>query len=224
MGCFNQVCLLTRAPITCGDDIVVWEEIKGPWYNTDTSNGKNGLLFGLPQRAQYDDYGGAEDYTNKALYDLHERAWASQALYRRHEVKASYQSEVLSIAASSDTMTNHSLLSPLFYGEQELNPKNVFENGYEEVFREKRDRASMRARAAMEAIGDRIGKAKLPEKKDECLAACFHIVQEEVGQHLAWAVWNVLAKGELFAKRDLHDARRSLRLHRQGNRLADGFA
>ena len=203
MGCFNQVCLLTRAPITSGDDVVVWEEIKGPWYNTEMSNGKTGLLFGLPQRAEYDDYGGAEDYKDDELFAMHERAWAGQALYRSHKVKASYESKTLYIAATGDTMTNHNLLSPLFYGEQEINPKDVFENGYEEAFREKQNRATARAQAVLTAVGERIGKAKLPNTEAECLAACFHIVQEEVGPHLAWAVWNVLSEGELFAKRGL---------------------
>ena len=136
MGCFNQVCLLTRAPITCGDEVVVWEEIKGPWFNSGNSGNDFGLLFGLPQRAHYDDYGGAEDYLDEKLFKLHDRAWKAQPLYRSHKVKGSYETKTLYIAATGKTMTKSHDLAPLFYGEQALDPKDVFEDGYEEAFTE----------------------------------------------------------------------------------------
>lgn len=203
MGCFNQVCLLTRAPITHGDAIVVWEEIKGPWFRSVSEGSNHGLLFGLPQRAEYDDYGGAESYVNKSLFDLHEEAWSKQDLYRSHKVQSSYQSKTLYIASNPQTMSRWHDIEHLFYGQEELNPMDVFGDGYEEVFREKRSRATAKAREVLQTIGERLGKATLPKEEAACKAACFHIVQEEVGPHLAWPMWNIISQGELFARREL---------------------
>lgn len=203
MGCFNQVCLLTRAPITCGDEVVVWEEIKGPWFNPGNSGHSHGLLFGLPQRAHYDDYGGAESYADEKLQKFHDKAWEKQTLYRTHKVKGSYETRTLYIAATAETMSKTHGIATFFYGEQELNPKDVFEAGYEEAFTQKRGRAEARAKTVLANIGRRIGEAKLPKEEVACMTACFHIVQEEVGPALAWAVWEVISKGELFATREL---------------------
>ena len=202
MGCFNQVCLLTRAPITCGDAVVVWEEIRGPWFNSETANG-HGLLFGLPQRAVYDDYGGAEDYVDTKLFELHERAWQGQTLYRTHRVKANNNWETLYIARSRETMSRKHALAPLFYNMEELNPMDVFEEGYEKAYLQKMSRADERAKNILETIGERLGLTELPIEKAACLAACFHIVQDEVGPQLAWAVWNIISQDELFAHREL---------------------
>lgn len=203
MGSFNQVCLLTRAPIVYGDAVVVWEEIKGPWFNTSGSGGKHGLLFGLPQRAIYDDYGGAEAYVDQKLRALHEEAWAAQELYRSHQSNGSLGVNTLYIAASAETMQAGHEIAPLFYAQEELNPLDVFEEGYEDVFIEKKNRAESRATNVLRNIGERIGKAELSNDEAACKAACFHIVQDEVGPHLAWPVWNIISQGELFARRHL---------------------
>ena len=94
-------------------------------------------------------------------------------------------------------------LAPLFYGMEELNPLDVFDDVYEEAFTQKKSRATERASNALKNIGERLGKADLPEDKAQCLAACFHVVQEEVGPALAWAVWEILSKGEMFARERL---------------------
>lgn len=203
MGSFNQICLLTRTPITCGDKVVVWNQIDGPWFRRRNEGLEDGLLFGLPQRATYDDYGGAENYENDALFKLHERAWAAQDLYRAHRVTGSYDQSTLFIASNAETMSRTHQLAPLFYGMEEINPLDVFEDGYEKAFTEKRARATERASNVLKDIGERLGKADLPTDKAQCLAACFHIVQEEVGPTLAWPVWEILSKGELFARERL---------------------
>ncbi len=203
MGSFNQICLLTRTPITSGDKVVVWQQIDGPWFRCRNEGLGDGLLFGLPQRASYDDYGGADNYENEALCKLHERAWAAQSLYRAHRVSGSYEKSTLFIASSAQTMSRTRQLAPLFYGMEELNPLDVFEDGYEDAFKAKRARAEERASNALKNIGERLGQADLPVDKARCLAACFHTVQEEVGPALAWPVWEVLSKGELFARESL---------------------
>lgn len=203
MGSFNQICLLTRTPITYGDKVVVWKQIDGPWFRRRNEGLEDGLLFGLPQRALYDDYGGAEKYENEALENLHERAWAAQTLYRAHPVTGSHNESTLFIASSAQTMSRTHDLAPLFYGMEELNPLDVFDDVYEEAFTQKKSRATERASNALKNIGERLGKADLPEDKAQCLAACFHVVQEEVGPALAWAVWEILSKGEMFARERL---------------------
>ena len=203
MGSFNQVCLLTRAPITFGDAVVVWEEIKGPWFTNGNSADNHGLLFGLPQRASYDDYGGADKYVDKKLFDLHSQAWSQQQLYRSHQIKGALGTKILYIAASSETMQAGHEIAALFYSQEEINPLDIFEDGYEDVFREKKNRADARAKNALSAIGERIGKACLPATEAACKAECFNIVQDEVGPQLAWPVWEIISKGELFAQRNL---------------------
>lgn len=202
MGSVNQVCLLTRAPITNGDAVVVWQEIKGPWFDNGSGK-KNGLLFGLPQRASYNDYGGAENYVDKPLFELHEQAWTQQDLYRLHQVKSRFSVYTLAIAASAETMHASHKIAPLLYGQEELNPLDVFENGYDDAFMNKRNRADARAKEILRTIGQRIGQADLPTDEPACKAACFNIVQDEVGPLLAWAVWDIISNGELFAQREL---------------------
>ncbi len=203
MGSFNQVCLLTRAPITSGDEIMVWEEIVGPWANIRNAGRDPGLMFGVPQRASYNDYGGAENYVDEELFAFHENAWEAQTLYRSHKVNNSYETKMLYIAANPETMSKTHELAPFFYGQEELDPLAVFVDDYDDIVMQKKGRAQAKAATVLKNIGERIGKAVLPKDEAGALAACFNIVQQEVGPNLAWAVWETISKGELFARREL---------------------
>lgn len=203
MGSFNQTCLLTRSPITYGDDVVVWNSVEGPWAHHDQEQGEHSLLFGLPQRAQYDDYGGAEDYRNSALEALHQRAWEQQTLYKRHTLDLGYGTHDVYVACSAETMSRVHDIEALFYDGEELTPLSVFEEGYDAVYLAKKGRAQERARQALETIGQRIGAASLPTEKAAFQAAVFQIVADVVGHALAWPLWAIISKGELFATQHL---------------------
>lgn len=203
MGSFNQTCLLTRSPITAGDDVVVFNGIRGPWEQKKDNAYAHDMLFGLPQRAKYDDYGGADDYADPKLYDLHERAWKEQNLYRSYMLNTGYSQQEVHIACHPESMTRVHDIEALFYPGEELDAFTVFEDNYDSVFLEKRGRAQSKARHVLESIGARIGAASLPTDKAQFQATCFNIIQDEVGPMLAWPLWSILSKGELFATRHL---------------------
>lgn len=82
MGCWNETCLLSRLPITCGQEIAcVFIAPVDAWPGTVYADGQYAPLS-LPFFGRYDDYGRIEcaDYDEAAL-----RSLSNTALWRRND-------------------------------------------------------------------------------------------------------------------------------------------
>ncbi len=120
MGCWNETCVLTRAPIHYGASVVALNTVHGPQYREPAGGGfKTTLLFGLPFKGKYDDYGGIDNLERPELAEFADRAFDKAGLYRAHTTKRSFgMTAHRLVAAHPDTLWGlETPMKHLFYGE-----------------------------------------------------------------------------------------------------------
>lgn len=117
MGCWNATCSLTHLPIMPGQDVVeLTAATGGASYKTSSMSLSTPLLFGLPQKGTYDDYGGTENYSNESYREFQQKALEENGFYRSLRLKASYGStSEIWLACHSQTLWSCTEdIAPLF--------------------------------------------------------------------------------------------------------------
>lgn len=202
MGCWNETCVLTRTPITCGKDVVALSTVLGPQYKEPSGGGfKTSLLFGLPLKGQYDDYGGVEDHEQPTLVEFENAAFLKAGVYREHVGKKSYGMETHRLIASHPKILwglEHSM-KHLFYGMLGVSPSDA--DSYDEKARAKTLEAFKRCQTALETLGKALRTAEFAEDETKLMDQLFALVTSAFGEPQAWAAWDYLKSHGLFASR-----------------------
>jgi hypothetical protein len=188
MGSWNATCGLTRTPIWAGNDIVVFTVFPGIFCNSPSSNGMP-LMFGVPQYAEYDDYGGAENYKNPRLEEFSRNLLANNSFYKTHPFKGdgSYDNTERMVMASNKMLdTAHRTLKPLFYAECGISQWAKKS--------EHSDAHSAAYKLTMEAI-ETLGKLleqPLPETYEAAMSTLYGYVNKVFGEARAAHAWTLL--------------------------------
>lgn len=207
MGCWNETCVLTQLPIYAGSDVVELRIVQGARYRASDGAGDTALLFGLPLKGRYDDYGGVEDYERPELVELSDKAFEACGLYRRVPLKAAHGNrERLMVGGPGMLWGLESALEHLFYSR-----RNVFigdRHGYDPEARARQLAAFKDCEAALKSLGEQLQTIELSTDEREVEETLFGLVKNVFGEAQAWSAWHVLMKNGLFVSRG------SLLMHR----------
>lgn len=201
MGCWNETCVLTRLPIRVGMPVVALTTVHGPQYKATEGSGQTGLLFGLPQIGEYDDYGGVENLALPQLEELHQRAFRAAGYYKEWTFKNDYGGAgSWWLASHPDTLwalTEN--VKPVFYPELGLRLAEV--GSYSPEAQAKTTEAYKRASKALEELGKKLETLVLSDIKETAQDQLFSVFEDIFGKERAWAAWSAIHKNGLFAGR-----------------------
>lgn len=198
----NETCVLTRTPIGYGKDVMALTTVQGPQYKEAGGGGfKTSLLFGLPLKGKYDDYGGVERHEQPALVDFENAAFLKAGVYREHISKKSYGRQAHRLVACHPKILwgLERSMKHLFYGMLKVRPAEA--DSYDEAARAKTLDAFKRCESALVSLGKALRSAQLAEAEDDLMEQLFGLVEVAFGPEQAWAAWHYLKSHGLFAHR-----------------------